>query len=106
MDAPKTWRFRFGLRTLLIVVVILAVPMTWTSYSLRWIQQRRAFRTAHYSAISRLRPIYRFRDAPATLLLFDEPGVCGWYVKGMSDAEIAEARRLFPEAAIHALPNR
>ena len=32
---------RFRLRTLMIVVAVLAVPMAWVGYSLRWIEERR-----------------------------------------------------------------
>src|SRR5581483_7350633 len=32
----------FRLRTLLIAVAVLAVPMAWVGYSLRWIAERRA----------------------------------------------------------------
>jgi hypothetical protein len=39
---PLRW-FAFRLRTLLVVVSVLALPLAWVGYSLEWIRQRQGF---------------------------------------------------------------
>lgn len=90
-------RFRFGLKTLLGVVVLVALPASWVGYSLRWIDARKEFRVVHDSA--RLRGIpHTPRSAPGLLWLFGERPVLNWQTSELTREEVAEAKRLFPEA--------
>jgi len=99
MDAPKKWRFRFGLRTLLTAIVACALLFAWVAYSLRWIEQRGEFRATHDDA--RVRGISNHgTSAPRFLWLFGERPVLAWLASEMSEADLAEAQRLFPEAEI------
>jgi hypothetical protein len=94
-EAPPRRRwFRFGLRTMLVAVVALSIPLAWVGYSLNWIRQRHEALAA--------RRVYDFSDSAATtapggLWLFGERGVIG-ILCSPEDAELA--RRLFPEASI------
>lgn len=88
---------RFRLRTLLIAVAVLAVPMAWVGHSLRWISERHAALAAGR--------VYDFSDsacttAPGGLWLFGERGVITIFCSA-EDAEFAG--RLFPEAVISSL---
>lgn len=98
VDAPKKRRFRFGLRTLLIVVAIVALPLAWTCHRLRWIQQRQAFRAAHADKMTWRAPVYYEPQAPAGLWLFGESGVIAWRVDLLNEMDRTEAQRLFPES--------
>jgi len=46
----RRW-FRFSLRTLLVVVLLLAVPLAWMGVQLKWIRDRHAFRLKHLTSI-------------------------------------------------------
>lgn len=63
--------FRFRLRTLLIAVTVLTVPMAWVGYSLSWIAERRAARESGLDMYPFENPV----SAPFSLRLFGEPGV-------------------------------
>ncbi len=101
MDAPKKRRFRFGLRTLLVVTVC-TIPLCWVAYHLRWIQQRRDFMEAHQNHYGHKLGPHGNIYWPGPII-FDEMAVHSWSAKEMTSAEVAEARRLFPEAEIQDL---
>jgi len=85
---------RFRLRTLLIAVAVLAVPIAWVGYQLNWIRQRREWLRGHAHAT-----VDPPTPAPSLLALFGEKGIQStWYFPG----EEVEAQRLFPEAIIGA----
>ncbi len=85
---------RFRLRTLLIVVAVVAVPCAWVSYSLKWIEERRALITSGSVSVN---PFAQPIDAPSYLWLFGEQGVS--QMGGTRDMT-EKARRLFPEAEV------
>ena len=95
---PKRRRFAFRLRTLLIVVALLSVPLGWVGYSLRWIEQRReAF------AIGRVAmPEPDCRIAPGWLWFFGEQG-WGEIWCQPNPGEVDAIEELFPEACVSPL---
>lgn len=100
---------RFRLRTLLIAVAVLAVPMAWAGYSRRWIEERWTFRMGPNAYCSGYAYGHDNWDAPGCLWLFGELGYSSMGLREpASDAQIAEAKRLFPEARLYAgsLKNR
>lgn len=89
-------RPKFRIRTMLVVVAILAVPLSYIASQKRWAMERQAFRLKH-------------RGMEYTWLDMDDeepPGILGWFGSRTSDAwlttmgeeTLAEALRLFPEA--------
>jgi hypothetical protein len=92
---------RFRLRTLLIAVAVLAVPMAWVGYSLRWIAERQEWLSSNSKSILDVvkRPSV---SAPAGLWLLGESG-CPQIVV-WEDDEAKRARELFPEASVVTLP--
>ena len=96
-------RFRFGLRTMFVVVTVVAVLCAWVAYSLNWIRERHhAIATGEVKVVRQnvrysfliLTPVPR---APAGLWMFGEHGNRELLV----DENMAEkAHRLFPEATI------
>ena len=99
MNTTPPRRFRFGLRTLFVVVVIVSIPCAWVGYSLNWIRERHAllnepliWRTGVIG-----RPVPPPPPAPAWLWVFGERGIADLEV-GEHQAERAD--RLFPEARI------
>ena len=90
--------FQFRLRALLIGVAVLAVPMAWVGYSLRWVAERQGFLKSHRTTVLSL-PLYSLH-APRGLWLFGDWGAFEIYVAGYSLDETEQAVRLFPEARI------
>ena len=88
---------RFKLRTLLFLIALLSVPMAWTACQVNWIRQRHAFLESKvretYVPISGLKT----RKLPWSLRLFGEHRQDTLAVR---KEDMAEAVRLFPEAAI------
>ena len=103
IDKPNRRRFRFGLRSLFIVVTLVAI---WAAYSANWIRQRREFvrKTVsdpfHFS-IAQFDSAF---SAPGLLWLFGESGVESIVLQSPTESDFAEARRLFPEAQIATVP--
>src|SRR5689334_17777769 len=89
--------FRFRLRTLMIAVLVLSVPLAWVAYSLNWIRERH--RLIGEEAVRFLRERGEPIDGPAGLWIFGEPGAFEFLV----EAEQARQRyqRLFPEATVY-----
>ena len=96
--APKRRWFRFSLRTLFVVVALVAVALSWFLMEVRGrIHQRREF----ILAVDSLTPtgVYDVgsRRSPGLLWLFGEQGVGTIYTAQRYEAA---ATRLFPEAKI------
>ena len=89
---------QFRLRTLLIAVTVLAVPLAWVSYSLNWIRARRNL--LNDRVVVDITDSWSFTDAPAGLGLFGEQGWRVLVYQGDSSRTIEDARRLFPEAQV------
>ena len=129
MNAPKRRWPQFSLRTMFVVVTVLAVPLGWIGYSLNWIRQRHEFHKLHETRISSLhneighfeftyRIVETAPDKPknistmharAVLRLFGEeafPGLVLIYVSSEPNvaasrtSDIQRAKELFPEATI------
>lgn len=106
--------FRFRLRTLLIVVAVLAVPMAWVESSLRWIAEREKAvplivrQEWEYLADQSKRGVARPRS-PGLLWMFGEEGLPELYrFDELSDDEREHwerAKRLFPEAKVITIYN-
>jgi hypothetical protein len=82
----------FRLRTLLIVVAVLAVPCAWVGYSLRWIEKRHALCDNGALPLD-------LTSAPAGLWIFGAQGA-KVIIYGWTDEEKREAESLFPEARV------
>src|SRR6476469_5413051 len=90
------FRPRFTLRTLLIAIVLLSVPMAWTTYRLNWIRQRHEF--LRRDGVSYSYPGFGARlPAPWSLRLFGEPSQAR--VTTMT-VDAGRAQSLFPEAMV------
>lgn len=108
LAAPKRRWFRFGLRTLFVMVTLLC---GWLAYQLNWIQSRRALiaETPKWRVIAGRSHSPQPRS-PAMLWLFAEPGyafVQRARLYNQPDlneiSEIKRAQSLFPEARIVAV---
>jgi hypothetical protein len=121
MTAPKRRWFQWSLRTLFVVVTVVAV---FLAYHINWIRQRDNFIVDELAAYKRSHPSrdpwpvrnskgvsgLRSHRAPGALWLFGEEGlvnvnvrVDGLPAEGLSVRDwerIQLARRLFPEAGI------
>ena len=100
--APQRRRLRFSLRALFLAVTIVG---GWLGYHLNWIRERHAFLSQPHVTTT-LIPAHR---APLALSMMGEPGKttvvvqCDWESSKLSsyeEAQVALARRLFPEAAV------
>jgi len=99
---PRRRWFRFSLRTMLVLVTFLAIPLGWVGCQLNWIRQRHAFLKqdgVYPSAPGHPGPnsfeIYYVRP-PAFLGYFGERGLGDIAVA--AEEQLSEAKRLFPEA--------
>jgi hypothetical protein len=93
-EMPRRRWFSFSLRTLFALVTLVAV---WLGWNLKWIRQRREFVSDEQFAYAySLHPV----TAPSLLWVFAEVGREFVIMNSPSDFELAEARRLFPEAFI------
>src|SRR3954471_7127421 len=84
---------RFKLRTLLVAIALLSVPMGWVAYQLNWIRQRHSFLDSHASTPRKVWPNDKL---PRSLRLFGEPPLTVRYIV-MDQSEFAHAEQLFPE---------
>jgi hypothetical protein len=98
-------RFQFGIGTLLVLTAIIAILL---AYPGTWIRERRAaIRDGRVSAASQLilhtagGKVINDAPAPWPLRLFGEMGFVRVYVaENATEEEIAQAKKLFPEAEI------
>src|SRR5438046_2000057 len=98
---PRRRWFRFSLRTLFVAVTIFGV---WLGVQAKWIRDRRVFLSEHDHAEIYVLEASRIPSAPGALRIFGERGVWAINTSGMSEGEIAAARRLFPEARLEVIP--
>ena len=94
----RWWQFR--LRTLLVAVLLVSIPLAWVGYSLNWIRQRRA--AVQNPELKLVIPTHNYPDAPGGLWLFGEQGQhafirCPDY---WTNEQVNRIRRLFPETRI------
>ena len=102
LPPPPRRRFQFRLRTLLIAVAVLAVPMAWVGYSLNWIRQRHAILDRQpprvWSSSWGLLPTTA--NAPGGLWLFGERGEPVLFWEPGSREDVTQMEQLFPEAHV------
>ncbi|HEY5315956.1 MAG TPA: hypothetical protein VIK18_25725 [Pirellulales bacterium] len=97
---PRRRWFAFRLRTLLSAMVLLSLPMAWYASMRLWWEERAAAAEGEGRWI-RADPVHDAAQPPWQLrLLFGEPGAGHVYVKDGTDEQVAEAKRLFPEAEV------
>jgi len=85
---------RFSLRAMLVIVSIVSLFL-WTFIQLDWIEKRERWRRHHGAAVRSTEG-----QAPPGLVRLFEPGVSRIEIKKGTKEQIAEARRLFPEATV------
>ena len=110
-NQPRRW-FRFGLRTLFMVVTLFGV---WLAVQVKWIRDRRAFLSQEgvwnltieqlLDPFDNELPEDELLPAPGVLWLFGEKGIPGILIDRTKNSAHDEARRreamhLFPEAYV------
>jgi len=106
-QASHRRRFQFRLRTLLIVVALLAVPLSYVGWQAKIVRQRNQFRDRlndadSYPMLFGIEDPYNYGDGIAGIRgwMGDHEAERIWFYSHASDAELDEARNLFPEAEI------
>ena len=104
LPAPKRCWFRFSLRTLFVVVTMVAITVSYLVLQLNWLRQRREFHTDLKLCVAgEVRPNTR---APGLLWLFGDYSYSKISLNTHSklppatEGDLATARRLFPEAEV------
>lgn len=98
MTDTSPWSF--GLRTMLILVALSAIPLGWTTYMLHWVQERQAFmdsnRGVDVSAGWRSKAPLRY----SLMLWFfgDRRLYSNMYI---DPEDLSTASRLFPETNLY-----
>ena len=108
MTPPR--RRSVGLRTMLVGVALVSVPLGWVAYQLNWIRERhRAAQAAEWALWSdpNAAPNDPFPPAPLPLSLFGERGAIALSFRklpGESQSQLRDRlnwyRQLFPEADV------
>jgi hypothetical protein len=96
-NADQKWRF--SLRGMFLMVAVTSVVM-WGAIQLNWIHQRRAWRVGGPTAIRAVQD----REPPGLLRFLGERGEANIMVVNGTEEQLAEVRRLFPEAIVTAGP--
>jgi hypothetical protein len=98
------FRPRFSLRTLFILIAIIAAGLGWVGSQLRWIQKRSDFLYAHMKPIEMCVVTVTDRSSPCpwSLKMFGER--LGVHYIWVCPELRNEAQRLFPEAIFLATP--
>src|SRR5262249_3062167 len=98
-------RPRFSLRTLMIGIAVLSIPIGWSAYQLNWIRQRREFLTR--PGVDWYIPsISEWRYIPWHLKLFGEQSagplgsLCEPRYLDVPPELVDEGRKLFPELVV------
>jgi hypothetical protein len=99
--------FRFSLRTLFVVVTIAAIVAGYCGWALNWVREREQFLDEHKILINmsfdsgpEQGVADQGGDAPRWLRRFGEEGFRELLIWEGTDADLAEARALFPEAIV------
>ena len=95
---PRRRWFRFGLRTFLVVVMLMACTAWWVTAQLKWIKDRRAALasvTRTYGSIWN-----QPRKAPWSLRLFGEHPAMVIFTPSNGKPTAKEIQQLFPEANV------
>jgi hypothetical protein len=99
-------RPQFTLRTLLIAIALLSIPMCWVAYQLNWIRQRHELLAkklpSRYAAYMEIQPGFPIPKAPWQLRLFGEEGR---NLIGVIEPNVPRAIKLFPEAYVAIIPD-
>jgi hypothetical protein len=97
------FRPRFSLRTLLVLIALISIPLGWLAYQLNWIRERHKMLTQElpreyqeYREYNKTQPAI-LRPAPWPLRIFGEQGIV---VIGVPKSQAERAAELFPEAAV------
>jgi len=116
----RRW-FRFSLRTLLILMLLLALPLGWVGNQLNWIRDRLKVRRQisgnHQMLLAdgmdyregklKFHTFYHLRLAPWSLRIFGESGVGLWILDmPNTGSEIERIRALYPEASVQGRPRK
>ena len=101
MDKKCRRWFRFSLRTLFVLVALVALLAGWVSRSLNWIRDKRDFvrEGDDMNAMIYTQPGQSV-VAPSLLWVFGEEGAQFVVLFSEDDSDAQEARRLFPEAEV------
>ena len=90
---------RFRLKTLLVAIALLSVPIAWVAYQLNWIQQRHSFIAKYCTGNdSNARDYFHYDELPWGLALFGETR--HWRLDVPQEQQ-KRALELFPEAIIN-----
>lgn len=96
MTTTPRQRLRFSLRTLFVVVTLMAIVAAWVAYHLEWIRQRNAWR----APTSNLLRSTLGNDPPGLLWIFRERGESWIEVKHGTAELVAAVQQAFPEAVV------
>jgi len=108
-DTRKPRRLRWSLRTMFVLVLLLAIPLGWITVQLKWIRDRhealrgltesqRAFILDWSSSF-----VHEPDDAlPWSLRLFGESSVRQIFLQNGQESQLDRLRSLFPEAEVAA----
>jgi hypothetical protein len=95
--AANSFRPRFSLRTLLVLVTVFGC---WLGYQLNWIRQRHEFFEQHsYKGLEQL-AVELTPRAPGMLWLFGEKGKKVIMVSRLHWDDAVRAKKLFPESDV------
>jgi len=96
LDLSPLWQFalRFSLRRMLVAVFWISL-FVWYYTQMDWLKQRQAWRRDNRAIASAMQG-----RAPFGLLRFLDQGVSRIEIKHGTEKQIAEAKRLFPEATV------
>jgi hypothetical protein len=96
MPAMKPIRFQFRLRTLLLMVSLIAMPCAYVGWQAKFVRERIAYLRIHHAYkagdVSRLSALRRW--------LGDIPAEIVWIPATANDSERKLAASLFPEARV------
>lgn len=99
---------RFSLRTMLVLLLVLSIPLAWLAVQLKWIRDRREALRRLMQPPSRAfildwrSSFVHERDerTPWSLKLFGEEGERLIFIRYGEESELKPLRRLFPEAEV------
>jgi hypothetical protein len=110
---PERRWFRWSLKTLFVLILLLAIPLGWTTAQFKWIRDRR--KALHGLEQSRRAFILDWESSfvhdpddklPWSLRLFGEDSVRQIFIRHGRESELEPLRILFPEADVTADKSR